>query len=169
MIQGHDESPDYGTPAEVLDLVRRVIGPIGLDPCTTVANPAEARFFYYEQDGFGGGLLQGWTGRGPVFMNPPYGRGIHTWVGKLIDEWPEEAIALLPARTDTAWFQAIAPVCGAVCWWKGRIVFIDPATGKAAVDKEGRPQTGKFPSVVTYWGPRPRRFRTVFGERGLIL
>lgn len=42
-----------------------------------------------------------------MFCNPPYGRAIKSWVRKCWEESrnPETlVVALLPARTDTAWF-----------------------------------------------------------------
>ena len=53
------------------------------------------------------GLAQEWHGK--VFLNPPYGRGIGAWVKKAHDEVlvgnAELVVAVLPARTDTRWWQ----------------------------------------------------------------
>jgi len=56
------------TPQDELDYVRRY-GRIGLDPCTEPDNPAGAVHFYAEDDD---GLSKPWSGRGLVFVNPPY-------------------------------------------------------------------------------------------------
>lgn len=42
-----------------------------------------------------------------MFCNPPYGRKIGDWVRKCLEESAKPdtvVVALLPARTDTAWF-----------------------------------------------------------------
>ena len=163
-----DVTPDYGTPEDFLDLVRATFGgPIGLDPCTAPHNPTRARTYYTPiEDGLA--PYRPWRQLGPVFMNPPYGKRVRLWTGKMAREFPDEALLLLPARTDTAWFQAIYPYAEEVCWWRGRMVFIDPATGKPAVDAKGKPQTGMFPSVVLYWGQHRGRFRAVFRDRGQL-
>ena len=42
-----------------------------------------------------------------VFCNPPYGRAIKDWIRKCAEEASKPntlVVALVPARTDTAWF-----------------------------------------------------------------
>lgn len=179
MKQSHIEIQTWGTPPAFLDLVRQVFGGIiGLDPCTTSDNPTGATHFYTPaQDG----LASTWRGLGPVFVNPPYGRGIGSWTARLgLDmrsvRWvpggdhltspDREAIALLPARTDTEWWHRDITGAESVCFLRGRLRFIDPATGKPAVDEKGHPSSGKFPSAAVYWGPHYRLFRKVFKKVG---
>ena len=82
------------------------------------------------------GLRQSWHGR--VYMNPPYGRPIAAWIAKLVDEvgagQVTAAIALVPARTDTAWFRRLDG--WPVAFWHGRLRF-----GQA-------PHAAPFPSAV---------------------
>ena len=73
-----------------------------LDPCATEHNAKCRDYFDKDTDG----LSKKWGGR-KVFCNPPYGRAIKSWVRKCWEESrnPETlVVALLPARTDTAWF-----------------------------------------------------------------
>lgn len=146
-------NPNWETPDEFLSLVREVFGgPIGHDPCTTPDNPTSAYSFETPDTN---GLSSDWGRNSPVYMNPPYGRGIAPWVRKARDEGSRgvEIIALLPARPDTKWFQGVwtAPV---VCFWRGRLKF------------RGADNSAPFPSVVPYWGHRPARFVEVFSPHG---
>lgn len=73
-----------------------------LDPCATDINHKCPDYYTKKENG----LLQDWGGR-RVFCNPPYGRAIAAWVKKCSDEAKKPGtlvVALLPARTDTAWF-----------------------------------------------------------------
>jgi len=56
------------------------------------------------------GLEQDWTsdaGGYAVWMNPPYGKTISEWMHKAVVEADKGStiVCLIPARTDTAWFQ----------------------------------------------------------------
>ena len=139
---------DWQTPDNVLDLVRQV-GPIALDPCTTDDNPTKALAYYTPATD---GLSQSWTdSNGIVYVNPPYGRALPLWLDKC---WHEadagaEVLALVPARTDTTWWQS--NVLGAsICFWRGRLRF------------KGAPHPAPFPSALLYWGYRDSQFRKVF-------
>lgn len=79
------------------------------------------------------GLASPWTGT--VWCNPPYGRETAIWMKKLADHG--DGIALVFARTDTAWFQAAASRATAVCFLAGRIKFIDGRTGKPSLGSPG--------------------------------
>lgn len=63
-------STDWCTPDSYLDLVRKVLGPIGLDPCSNPESRVDAAVSYcLPQDG----LTQSWDAP-TVFFNPPFGR-----------------------------------------------------------------------------------------------
>lgn len=82
---------------------------------------------------------QEWTGT--VWLNPPYGRGVRKWVEKAYDSAENGAtvVCLLPARTDTKWFQ--------VCWRAAFVVFI---TGRLRF--EGTEASAPFPSCLVVFG-----------------
>jgi len=69
-----------------------------------------------------------------VFMNPPYSRGlISKCIEKAYIERNNAAIIvmLIPAATDTKWFQDyVLPYCH-IDWLPKRIRFINPETGKS--------------------------------------
>src|SRR4030095_4997656 len=92
------------------------------------------------------GLTKSWHGK--VYMNPPYGREIEQWVSKLDREFQanrvNEAIALVPARTDTKWFGVLNRyLC---CFVSGRLTFI------------GNDDPAPFPSAVFYLGADMGKF-----------
>jgi len=114
-----------------------------LDPCANPENAKCARYFTKEMDG----LARSWVGHG-VFMNPPYGREIESWVYKA---WSESrlfthqmestlVVGLLPARTDTRWFhEYIYDRATEIRFLKGRLRFV------------GAKHSAPFPSMVVIW------------------
>lgn len=154
----------WETPETFLQLVRE-LDVIGLDPATTPLNPTGAKAVYTPAED---GLVQPWVGHGLVYCNPPYGRQLQYWVKKASIEAAKgaEIIMLIPARTDTKWFQEWILAANAVCLWKGRIVFVDPDPN---VPEAKRKNPATFPSCVCYWGPRPLSFRAIFTRKGYII
>lgn len=73
-----------------------------------------------------------------VFVNPPYGRGIHRWIEKAICSNREGAtvVLLVPARTDSVWFQQLMHHADEIRLLAGRITFV------------GAPEPAPFPSAV---------------------
>ena len=75
-----------------------------------------------------------------VFCNPPYGRAIRDWVRKcaLESTAPDTlVVALLPARTDTAWFHDyIYHRAKEIRFLRGRLHFNDA------------PNAAPFPSMI---------------------
>src|SRR6266545_925179 len=115
---------DWCTPDPVLELVR-LLGPIGLDPCSNERSIVGARVEWTAHDD---GLARSWAGFGLVYVNPPYGRKtIAAWAAKCHAQGRRaEVVALLPARTDTRWWQMFCapPGAQAVCFLAGRIRFL---------------------------------------------
>jgi hypothetical protein len=147
------DSPEWYTPREVIAAAIATLGGIDLDPCSNPGTPnvPASRHLTLEDDG----LAHGW--QGTVYMNPPYGREIGGWIEKLATEYAygnvTAAVALLPARTDTAWFRALPARW--VCFVSGRLRF----SGADAAP---------FPSVAAYLGREPERFAEAFGSLGLL-
>ena len=147
------ESGEWDTPPHIVEAVRSVLGGIDLDPASSDrANSTVRATSYYtkEQDGF----LYPWSGR--VYMNPPYGREIGSWVETLRAHYRaghvSEAIALLPARTDTAWWRHAGTE--QVCFLRGRLRFSGARSG------------APFPSALVYYGCRAGVFVEVFSRLG---
>lgn len=149
---------DWRTPPEILDRVR-CIAPIGLDPCGHALAPDLAKTVWYEH-----GLEKSWDGHGLIFVNPPYGRAIVDWVSYASNIYVEtstsEIVLLVPARTDTRWFQLFVTTASSICFLRGRVKFIGCS---------GKTDPAPFPSCVAYWGYRPERFRRAFRDAGWIV
>lgn len=128
----------WNTPADIVERVVRCLGQISLDPCSNEPpyNIPACTHYTAEDDG----LSRPWFGS--VYMNPPYGRGIRVWVERLVNAYQAgqvtKAIALLPARTDTAWWALLDPYPR--CFIRGRLRFIGGAAN------------APFPSALVYLG-----------------
>ena len=150
------ESDEHNTPREIVEAILRVFGGrIGLDPCSNRGDPNVPADKHFTVDG--NGLEQPWIAPS-VYMNPPYGREIGAWTGKLRAELEAgntpEAISLLPARTDAQWWIEYEPPVA--CFVEGRLHFSE--------SKNGAP----FPSAVVYHGDRPEDFAREFHRYGHI-
>ena len=91
------------------------------------------------EDLYTDGLSVSWEGE-RIWCNPPYSK-IKLWAAKFIEE-SERAdciVALIPARTDTKWFQSIAKSADHIHFIKGRLKFGD---GKGSAP---------FPSALAFW------------------
>ena len=147
---------DWNTPENILELVRR-FDVIGLDPCCNDDATTDPITACYEA--LCDGLSYVWEGHGLVYVNPPYGRQIAPWLQKAARSlWTagDHCIMLVPARTDTRWWQDAAPQADAVCFWKGRLTF------------QGAPAPAPFPSALLYFGRHSARFRHIFRTHGWI-
>ena len=155
------ESEQWATPARVLRPFVAELGRIALDPCCAIhahtspewrAGPLNARECWYAD-----GLDQSWAaavegvGGGWVWVNPPYGRALAAWADACAEAAALglEVVALVPARTDTAWWRTITRDRALVGFVAGRLPFEGPAGVRA-----GAP----FPSALIYHGRRPQRF-----------
>ncbi|GHU02091.1 DNA N-6-adenine-methyltransferase of bacteriophage [Spirochaetia bacterium] len=132
-------STDYETPPELFQKYDAIYH-FSLDVCANSANKKCRRFYSPKQDG----LTQPWSGA--CWMNPPYGRDVEAWIKKAYESAKAGAtvVALLPARTDTAWFHEFVYNKAMVEFLRGRVRFI-------LGDKSG-PAT--FPSMIVIWTPR---------------
>jgi len=152
------DSDAWFTPERILTPVRAILGAIDLDPCSTeeAQRNVGARHYYTEADD---GLSQPWGPSESIYMNPPYGRTIGLWTDRLIRAYHsgevEQALALLPGRTDTDWFTPLFAY--PICFVHGRLTFSGYTAG------------APFPSVVVYFGAEARRFARVFEPLGAIM
>ncbi len=143
-------SPEWYTPPVVLERAIACLGAIDLDPCANPSRTVPARSHFTETED---GLSRPWHGR--VFMNPPYGRQIGRWIEKLVEEFElghvTQALALVPARTDTAWFRRLSAF--PVAFWRGRVSF---------VGSDGARNPAPFPSAVVALGVSADVFAAAF-------
>lgn len=163
-------TPEWYTPRHIVERVLLVFGQIDLDPCSNAKGdeasvPARAHFTRDDD-----GLSQSWrlpsytddhgeeTHAVRVYMNPPYGDEIGQWVARMVDAYETgeitEAIALLPARVDTAWWRRLRAY--AVCFVAGRLKF------------SGADNSAPFPSAIVYLGRDRDGFLEAFGAIGEV-
>ncbi len=145
------------TPPHIIGKVIEVLGEIDLDPCADDGRHIHARSHFTAADD---GLSREWHGR--VFMNPPYScPGV--WMNKLQSEVAAgrvtEAIALVPAATDTNWLNPVLK-SQPVCFWKGRIRFLDVSYEPKLPARQSH--------CLIYWGSNSQQFKKVFDEVGIV-
>lgn len=153
---------EWYTPVDHIDLARKVLGTIDLDPASShVANQTvkAARFFSQETNG----LEREWTGN--VWLNPPYAQpAIVHFADKMVAEWERgevtAAIVLTHNYTDTAWFQKLAHAASAMCFTRGRVRFVSPS-GELAAPTQGQ--------AFFYFGADADIFADVFGDVGFVV
>lgn len=162
----HSENKEWYTPKQYMDVVRKVLGRIDLDPASNaIANEVvQARQYFTAKDD---GLSQEWHGR--VFLNPPYGRDTErkrlnqqVWSEKLVAEYKSgnvrEAILLVNAVTDTKWFQPLWDY--PICFTDHRIKFYTVEANKTS------PVRG---SAIVYFGDNPLLFAKNFKQFGKVV
>lgn len=108
-----------------------------LDVCALPENAKCKRYFTPQVDG----LKQEW--KGVCWMNPPYGREIGKWVAKALVSATCGAtvVCLLPARTDTLWWQSFVLQASEIRFVRGRLRFV------------GAKSSAPFPSAVVVFRP----------------
>ena len=129
---------DWITPKYIVDAFG--VGWFDLDPCASVTQPwsCARKAFTIEQNG----LMYKWWGN--VWLNPPYGPRISTWIRRLVDHG--EGVAFIFARTETEYWQKyIFPTADAFLFVDGRVHFFHP-DGTSPNGDSGAP------SCLIAWG-----------------
>ena len=153
---------EWYTPTEYVELARRVLGEIDLDPASSdgAQTTVKAKEYFTPLEN---GLRRNWNGA--VYLNPPYSQpDIGYFVSKLVAEQKAgrvtAAILLTHNYTDTAWFHKAAGMCAAICFTRGRVKFQD-AEGKPASPTQGQ--------AFFYFGENVALFSSVFKSIGFVL
>ena len=151
---------DWTTPHDLFDTLDDEFG-FTCDLAADDSNALCSDWFGAEDDS----LTQTWTGT--CFLNPPYGdpkRPLRAWVEKAFHDTradPElTVVALIPARTNTAWFRDHCVPAGEVRFIIGRPKFGD-AGGNAAA--HGLPQ----PLMLVVFDSKREPSMTVFDYTAL--
>lgn len=152
---------EWYTPIEYIELARRCLCEIDLDPasCDFAQSRVKAKQYFTKIDD---GLVQEW--RGKVWLNPPYSQpDIQKFAEKLIAEWNSkrvcEAIILTHNYTDTAWFHLLASHATLICFTRGRIRF------ESRDGDVGSPTQGQ---AFFYFGNNKHAFVEAFSSIGLV-
>lgn len=158
---GDSDAPvEWYTPPEYVEMARRVLGKIDLDPATNDVAQAwiKAKTYYTIDDD---GLKQSWHGR--VWCNPPYGRKVNRWLEKAIASYQSgdvDAAILLLNHTGAAWYKSLKKEVSAICEADQRISFLD-ATGK----KQSSP---RYNNDFLYLGKDVELFEAIFQKLGEV-
>jgi len=113
------------------------------------ADPSNAKCQLYLTDAL---QEESWPGTGPVFINPPYSI-LREFLPRIVEESCGRCVvALLPARTETAWFHdVIFRWARELAFIRGRVAFVPP-TGVALSRRGNRPV---FNSAIANFGAGP--------------
>jgi len=136
------------TPLVLLEKIEAVWGAIDLDPCGHIESPVRATRRILLSEG-GDGLLDDWNGR-LVFLNPPFSAAT-SWLRRANEMHAagkvEVIVGLVPAKTDSTYFQDhVVPQCD-VGFLRGRVQFGREAGAEA--DKRNR---APFATMLIIWG-----------------
>ena len=115
-----NEKDDWETPQDLFDELDEEFH-FTLDAASSDLNAKCEKHYTIEDDG----LSQSWAGNN-VFLNPPYGRTMKEWMRKAYEESQREnttVVALVPARTDTAWFHDYVYGKAELRFLRGRLKF----------------------------------------------
>lgn len=120
------KSNEWATPQDLFNKLDEEFK-FTLDPCSTDENAKCKKHYTIKEDG----LSQSWGGE-RVFVNPPYGRDIKKWVKKSWEEGRKKntiVVMLIPARTDTSYFQDYIYNRSEIRFISGRVKFGDGKSG----------------------------------------
>ncbi len=123
-IQGmmSSEHQDWATPPPFMRYLEEVFGWVpDLDAAASKEN-TKAPLYYDIEDN---GLFGEW--RGNVWVNPPFGSALPSWIDKAIIESDRDEVEsifmLIPARTDTQWCHKLMKHASIIYFIKGRFDF----------------------------------------------
>lgn len=153
---------DWATPQYIVDWACDHLGIIAfnLDAAASASTSKGVLYFgpdhHYESKrdtfAFGWGWPKSWTEPMHVWCNPPYSRaggGLAKWCARMQRAAEHEdcvVVGFFFAKTETvAWHESVAKA-SEVFFLRGRVSFIDPATGKS-------PGPAPAPSVLVIWRP----------------
>lgn len=166
----------WRTDPRLIKLIERFgKGQIDLDPCASKEEKYHFAKRNFTLHNGKDGLKEPWTDYGVVYANPEYARStLRKFVDKAIREFGvaddrdsfgaeredlDHLFLLVPARPDTQWFKELRKHSTALCFWEGRLKFsagsiVDPAP---------------FPSLIAYFGSKPKRFHKLFSKHGWVV
>jgi hypothetical protein len=173
-LQSH--SNEWYSPDDVLDRVKRLFEPRGidLDPCSTAdANTRVGALTFFDLEANGLADENEW--RGNVYINPPFGvqdgQSLQSlFFSKCIREYHAgriaQAVVLLKAAVGYSWFPSVLE--WPVCFVTRRLSFVRPPSVNAGELQWGAGKQNPHGSVVVYMGPDVARFVEIFREMGGI-
>ena len=163
------EHNEWGTPPFVIEMARKVMGSIDLDPASNALAQQwirAERYFCAEDDG----LSQVWGGN--VWLNPPYGKVGNrsqqdVWFEYLLSQPYRKAIILTKAVPGYLWWTKYFRKQIPVCITDDCLSFVNmellAETGEISTGKS------KTASCIWYLGNGQNKFAEVFDKIGRIV
>ena len=153
------------TPKWIID----ALGPFDLDPCAATVRPWDcaADNIVEAEDG----LSFEWEGF--VWLNPPFNRYVvGEWMRRMAEH--NNGIALLHARTETAWFRVCWRACSAILFMDRRLNFYKPDGTPNTIAKAGSKYAGSkgnsgAPPVLCAFGAEAHRRLKSSGIAGALV
>jgi phage N-6-adenine-methyltransferase len=153
------DSDSWGTPKNVIDLAKQVLGTIELDPASNgeAQSRIKAKRHFTKKDD---ALKPEWKAS-TVYLNPPYSEATK-WMTKALEEYSsgrtKELIILIHDDTKTKWWHSAFGKCAAICMTQGVLKFHHPNEGKVSSAPMG--------SHIFYFGKHSEKFVRVFASIG---
>lgn len=159
------DKDSYGTPREVVDFAREVMGSIDCDPATH--EEANDRYIkaplYYTKEEDGLAPHSDWDGN--VWLNPPYSRGpygVKGFVSKLCElyecERIEQACLLVNSATATSWYQQAVRHASCMVFFPYRLQFWLPDGSEN--------NRNEYQQTLFYLGHKARRCADLAAPKG---
>jgi len=162
------KSNDWETPLDFFNGLNSIYD-FTLDPCATAETTKCPKFFTERENG----LLQSWRGE-RVFVNPPYSN-IGAWAEKSYREYMREnvtVVMLIPARTDTKYFQKHCMEATSLGFIQGRLKFDNRTLPTWMADGSHKKSPAPYPSVLVIFDPMERGTPQTlkrFSQKGLLI
>ena len=158
-------SDNYYTPSALIEIERRVMGGVDLDPCSSeLANKTVQanRIYTLENSMFLNSLACE-----SMHFNPPYSNPM-PYVDRVVYEYQQGVIGqicgIFNTDNSTKWFAEIAKIATAYCFLRDRVQFIDATNTR--LDKM---TSNNKPQFIFYAGHNTTRFIKEFDSLGLCL
>lgn len=153
------DKKDWNTPPKYIELIKKMLGVIELDPCSNEFSMIDAKVRYILPTD---GLKENWNYK-TIYINPPFGRSdktsLYDWIKKGVDIYKinkNEILYLIPVATNTKHFkELIFKNANGICFLNDtRLKFW--SEGKE--DKKGAPMS----CCLVYFGENYDKFFDIF-------
>jgi len=155
----HGAGPEWATPRWIWKPLADALGGFDLDPASGAeSEPIASERYTVDDDG----LSKVW--HGDVWLNPPYSRDLNpVWAKKAARQYfdnrrVDTLTVLVPAATDTGWFQDHYAEADFHTFIRGRVEFEGAGDNSAT-----------FASVICSFGTFPIEYVAALGDAGFIV
>jgi hypothetical protein len=160
-VSNNSGENEWYTPEYIIESAKLVMGNIDLDPASSkLANQTIKAKRYFDVDK--NGLQEKWTGN--IWLNPPYSQPLISQFSEKINSEINnftQACILTNNATETEWYQNILINASVVCFFKGRIKFLDSTGNPVNTPLQGQ--------SIVYIGKNTKEFYNEFNKYGICL